>query len=80
MGYSGREFGPFLGSQGPILADFGHCGPDFGFQPKSFDKCVHNGHLKRLSKFGTERSKTEGVVKICSDCQLWPTQLVQVKY
>ena len=76
MGSSGREFGPFLGSQGPILADFVHFGPDFGFQPKSFDKCVHNGHLKILSKFGTERSKTEGVVKICSDCQLWPTQLV----
>ena len=70
VGYSGREFGPFLGSQGPILADFGHFGPDFGFQPKSFAKCVHNGHLKRLSKFGTERSKTERVVKICGDCHL----------
>ena len=48
------------------------------FQPKSLDKSLSMGHLETLSKYETKRSKTERVVKNCSYCHLWLTQLVQL--
>ena len=49
------------------------------FQPKFLDKSLSMGHLETLSKYETKRSKTERVVKNCSDCHLWLTQLVLTK-